>query len=111
MDRSIFERFFSIGDVSVGPTICSLHTDGDWLGTVKVYANKPEFFLQDKFTVVGVREFNNTITVDLYNALKYLSIDKTEFDRFINQIYLFEWEMTSEQPKPDVSNLKRRAYI
>jgi hypothetical protein len=111
MDRSIFERFFSIGHVSIGPTIISPIHDGNWLGSVQVHSNTEDIFLERKFTVVGVREFNNTITIDLFNALNYLSIDKTEFDRFINQIYLYEWESTTISPKPDVSNLKIRAYI
>lgn len=111
MDRIIFEKFFSIGHISVGPKIISHTTDGDWLGTVQIYPTTEDIFLNKKFTVVGVREFNNSITEDLYSALSYLSVNKVEFDRFINSIYVVEWESVSGQLKPDITNLLRRAYI
>lgn len=111
MDRDIFDRFFSLGEIKIGPTICSLHTDGDWLGTVNIYTTKKNVLLQGPLYVIGVREFNNAITEDLYNALKYLSIKKAEFDKFINEYYLFEWENSEEEKKPDVFRLQRRAYL
>lgn len=111
MDRDIFDRFFSLGEVKVGPTICSLGTDGDWLGTVNIYTTKKNILLEEPRYIIGIREFNNILTQDLYNALKYLSIKKVEFDKLINQYYLFEWENIKEEKKPDVSRLQRRAYI
>lgn len=111
MDRTIFEKFFSIGHITVGPTIISPISEGNWLGSVQIYSTNEDFFLEKKLTAVGVREFNNVITHELFNALNYLSINKTEFDRFINSLYLLEWESIENKHKPDISNLKRRAYI
>ena len=111
MINPIFNNFFSLGEVKVGPTICSEGQDGNWLGFVNVYSTKKDLFLKEKKCSVAIREFNNIITEELYDALTYLSIDKTEFDFFINNYYLFEWENCSDPKKPDVSLLKRRAYI
>jgi len=106
-----FEKFFSIGHVKVGPTICSLGVDGNWLGSVQIYSTNKDIFLEKKFTTVGIRDFNNSITEDLYNALQYLSIDKVKFDFFINGLFILEWESITEEKKPDISILKKRAYI
>jgi len=106
-----FEKFFSVGHVKVGPTICSIGVDGNWLGTVQIYSTQKDIFLKQKLTCVGVRDFNNTITEELYNALLYLSIDKVKFDQFINSLFIVEWESIDEPNKPDISTLKKRAYI
>ena len=111
MERYIFDKFFSLGEIKVGPTICSLGTDGDWLGTVNIYTTRKNVLLDKPNYIIGVREFNNVMTEDLYDALKYLSIKKDEFDKFINEYYLFEWENTKQEIKPDVSRLRKRAYF
>lgn len=111
MDRTLFHYFFSLGEIKVGPTICSLGTDGDWLGTVYLYKTTNNVLLEEPRYVIGVREFNNAMTEDLYNALNYLSIKKAEFDKLVNEYYLWEWENIKEEKKPDVFRLQRRAYI
>ena len=111
MVNQIFQKFFSIGYISVGPTICSLSSDGNWLGTAHIFSTNKDIFLEKKFSVVGIREYNNTITEELYNALLFLSIDKSDFDLFINELFILEWESTNTEKKPDIDRLKRRAYI
>ncbi len=106
-----FEKFFSVGHVKVGPTICSIGVDGNWLGSVQIYSTQKDIFLKQKFTCVGIRDFNNTISEELFNALQYLSIDKVRFDYFINSLFIVEWESIDEPNKPDISTLKKRAYI
>ncbi len=106
-----FEKFFSVGHVKVGPTICSIGVDGNWLGSVQIYSTQKDIFLKNKFTCVGIRDFNNTISEELFNALQYLSIDKVRFDYFINSLFIVEWESIDEPNKPDISTLKKRAYI
>ncbi len=107
----LFEKFFSVGHVKVGPTICSIGVDGNWLGSVQIYSTQKDIFLKNKFTCVGIRDFNNSITEELYSALQYLSIDKVKFDQFINSLFIVEWESIDEPNKPDISTLKKRAYI
>lgn len=107
----IFQKFFSVGHVSIGPTIVSPHLDGSWLGSVQIYSTTKDIFLEKKYTCVGIREFNNSITEEFYNALNYLSIDKVRFDYFINNVYLMEWENCEGKIKPDISVFKKRAYI
>lgn len=109
MDRDIFNFFFYFGETKVGPTIYSLHTDGDWVGTVKLIPTKKNILLNNSHYIVGIREFNNSITDDLYNCLKYLAIKKSEFDRFINSYYMIEWE-SADSPKPDIWRLQHRMY-
>ncbi len=106
-----FEKFFSVGHVKVGPTICSIGVDGNWLGSVQIYSTQKDIFLKHKFTCVGIRDFNNTISEELFNALQYLSIDKVKFDYFINSLFIVEWDSIDEPNKPDISTLKKRAYI
>ncbi len=106
-----FEKFFSVGHVKVGPTICSIGVDGNWLGSVQIYSTQKDIFLKNKFTCVGIRDFNNTISEELFNALQYLSIDKVKFDYFINSLFIVEWDSIDEPNKPDISTLKKRAYI
>ena len=106
-----FEKFFSVGHVKVGPTICSIGVDGNWLGSVQIYSTQRDIFLKNKFTCVGIRDFNNTISEELFNALQYLSIDKVKFDYFINSLFIVEWDSIDEPNKPDISTLKKRAYI
>jgi hypothetical protein len=107
----LFEKFFSVGHVKVGPTICSIGVDGNWLGSVQIYSTQRDIFLKNKFTCVGIRDFNNTISEELFNALQYLSIDKVKFDYFINSLFIVEWDSIDEPNKPDISTLKKRAYI
>lgn len=106
-----FEKFFSIGNISVGPTIHSCGSDGAWLGSIQIFSTTNDIFLERKYTVVGIREFNNAVTEEFFNALKYLSIDKVRFDYFINSLFIFEWENSQIDKKPDISNLIKRAYI
>ena len=106
----LFEKFFSIGDIKVGPTIISTATDGNWLGTAHIFSTNKDIFLTNKSCIVGIRDYNNTITQELYNALNYLSIDKTEFDYFMNGLFIREW-LGVDYPKPDISILRNRAYI
>lgn len=107
----LFEKFFSVGNIKVGPTIISpFNVDGDILGSIQIYSTNKDFFLEKKVTGVVIRELNNIITEELYSALKYLSIDKSQFDYFINQLYIFEWE-SAPNPKPNLDRLKNRAYI
>jgi hypothetical protein len=106
-----FEKFFSVGHVKVGPTICSIGVDGNWLGSVQIYSTQKDIFLKNKLTCVGIRDFNNTISEELFNALQYLSIDKVKFDYFINSLFIVEWDSIDEPNKPDISTLKKRAYI
>lgn len=107
----LFEKFFSVGDIKIGPTIISpFNVDGNILGTIQIYSTKKDIFLEKKVTGVVIRELNNTITEELYSALQYLSIDKVKFDYFMNQLYIIEWE-SAPSPKPDVDVLKKRAYI
>ncbi len=107
----LFEKFFSVGYVKVGPTIVTTGVDGNWLGSVQIYSTQKDIFLKDKFTCVGIRDFNNSITEELYSALQYLSIDKVRFDYFINGLFILEWESIEDTKKPDISTLKKRAYI
>lgn len=111
MVEQIFQKFFSVGHISVGPTICSLSHDGNWLGSVQIISTNKDIFLERKFTVVGIRDYNNSITEELYNALTYLAIDKVKFDYFINNLFIIECESSSEEKKPDISILKKRGYI
>lgn len=106
-----FEKFFSIGSVKIGPTIISLSTEGNILGNIQLVSTQKDIFLPNKITGVIIREFNNTISQDLYNALQYLSIDKVKFDLYMNELFILEWESSNEIKKPDISNLRRRAYI
>lgn len=110
MDRIIFDKFFCLGEVYVGPEIISPSYDGNWLGKVRVIPTKNNVLIQESF-FVGVREFNNVVTEDLFNSLKYLSIEKSEFDRFVNKYYLIEWESTNITPKPNISSFLQRAYL
>ena len=84
----LFEKFFSVGDIKIGPTIISpYNVDGNILGYIQIYSTKKDIFLEKKVTGVVIRELNNTITEELYSALQYLSIDKVKFDYFVNQLY------------------------
>ena len=107
----VFENFFSVGHISVGPTIISQSVLGNYLGAVQIYSTKKDIFLKNKLTSVGIRDYDNMISEDLSNAFKYLSIDKNEFDYFINNLFILEWESISNKIKPDISNLKKRHYI
>lgn len=110
MDIEIFHKFFYLGEIKVGPTILSIHSDGDWLGTCYIHPTKKNILVNEDQFVIGIREFNNTITEDLYNSLKYISIKKSEFDKFINEKFLIEWEQLEDPTKPDVYRLKNRWY-
>lgn len=106
-----FEKFFSIGPITIGPTIISLSTDGNVLGKIQLLSTRKDIFLSNKMSTVLIREFNNCVSEDLFNALQYLSIDKVKFDFFMNQLFILEWESNNEFNKPDISILKKRAYI
>lgn len=110
MDRITFDKFFSLGHISVGPTIFSPSHDGNWLGSVQIISTNKNIFLERKITVVGIRDYNNSITEELYSALTYLAVDKVKFDYFINNLFIMEWE-SAPNPKPNVDVLKKRAYI
>lgn len=108
----ILQKFFSLGQIKVGPTIISpLASEGNFLGSIQILSTKKDFFLEKKETVVLIRDYNNTITEELFTALQYLSIDKVLFDYYMNSIYLMEWETCEMENKPDISSLRRRAYI
>ena len=111
MVNQIFQKFFSIAHISVGPTICSLSSDGDWLGTVHILSTNKDIFLEKKFSVVGIREFNNSVTEELYNAFLFLSIDKKDFDFFINELFILEWESITNEKKPNIDRLRKRIYL
>ncbi len=64
----LFEKFFSVGYVKVGPTIVTTGVDGNWLGSVQIYSTQKDIFLKDKFTCVGIRDFNNSITEELWGC-------------------------------------------
>jgi len=110
MDRTIFDRYFSLGEVTVGPTIFSDTHEGNYLGKVKVYSTKKNIFLKSMFTFVYVSEYKNTITEDLNFALKNLDIEKKEFEKFINYYYLIEWQTCYDLTKPDISYFLQRNY-
>ena len=108
----IFQKFFALGHIKVGPTIISpLAVEGNFLGSIQIFPTKKNIFLENNQTVVLIRDFNNTISTDLSTALQYLSIDKTDFDFFMNELFIFEWESIDNQIKPDISILRKRAYI
>jgi hypothetical protein len=107
-----FEKFFSIGSIKVGPTIISpFSPDGNMLGSIELLSTEKDIFLPNKKSGIIIREFNNSISEDLYNALQYLSIDKVKFDYYMNELFIMEWESYEEKNKPDISVLKKRAYI
>jgi hypothetical protein len=106
-----FEKFFSIGSINIGPTIVSISQDGNILGSIQLISTEKDIFLPNKSSGIIIREFNNTISQDLFNALQYLCIDKVKFDYYMNELFILEWESSDEIKKPDISNLKRRAYI
>ncbi len=109
--NEVFSKFFSIGHVKLGPQITSVNCDGDWLGSVFIFSTKKDIFLKNGQTIVGIREYNNSVTEEFYTALTFLSMSKEEFDYLINKYFLQEWDCSDELKKPDVSNLKKRAYI
>lgn len=111
MDRIIFDKFFCLGEVYVGPEIISPSYDGNWLGKVRIIPTKYNILMGKQSVFVGVREFNNVITEDLFNTLNYLSIEKSEFDKLVNKYYLIEWESTKMNPKPNISSFIHRAYL
>lgn len=107
-----FEKFFSIGHIKIGPTIISpLASEGNMLGQIQLISTLKDIFLPNKNTTVIIRDFNNTISQDLYTALQYLSIDKVKFDYYMNELFIMEWESSHEKNKPDISVLRKRAYI
>lgn len=114
IDRDIFDIFFSVAEVYVGPTIISPSSEGNWIGKVRIIPTKKNILIESKEIYVGIRVFNNTVTEEFYNALKYLAISKSEFDRFINHYYLMEWESTVSDYKPSVGNIEQfrnRIYL
>lgn len=111
MDRDVFDHFFCFGDVYIGPTILSSSDDGNWLGKVIIIPTKKNAFMESNNSYVGIREFNNLIDEELTTILKYLSIEKKEFDKFVNNYYLIEWQKSIYEKKPDISNLLIRSYL
>jgi len=111
IEREIFDRFFTLSNVSVGPEIISNGVDGNWLGSVIFSKTQKNILIKHDFCIIGIREFNNSCTEEFYSALNYLSIQKSELDKFVNQIYLMEWEILETSKKPNIDNLRRRAYL
>lgn len=109
MDRRLFDKFFSLGHISVGPTVIT--PDGNWVGKVQIFSTKNDFFLNNKVTLIGVKEFENVVSEDMCNALKYLCIEKNDFDRFITKCYIIEWESMESNSKPDISLLRKNVYL
>lgn len=110
MDRIIFDKFFSLGEVYVGPQIISPSHDGNWLGRVRIVPTKYNVFM-DKESYIGIREYNNVIDEKVFDLLKYISIKKSDFDKFINSYYLIEWESSKMEHKPNISSFIRRGYL
>ena len=110
MDRTIFDRYFSLGEVSVGPTIISGSVEGNYIGKVKVYSTKKNIFFESRHSFVYIRDYYNTLTEELNFALKNLSIEHKEFEKFINDYYLIEWQTCFDNNKPDVSSLLLRNH-
>lgn len=108
MNRGIFDVFFTLCEVSVGPTIISPTDGGNWIGRVKIIGTEKNILLKTKEQYIGIREYKTVLSDDVYNVLKYLTIEKSKFDYFINQYYLFEWENSDSKNKPDISCFKKR---
>lgn len=108
MNRRVFDNFFSLCEVSVGPTIITAGLGGCWLGTVKIVGTYKNTLIKSKTQYIAIREFHNVYSEELLNALKYLSIEKSDFDDLITKYYLFEWENSDFEPKPNVISVKNR---
>jgi hypothetical protein len=106
----VFNKFFNLGEVYVGPTVFGID-GGSWIGKVRIIPTKHNFFMTKKEYFVWIREFKNEISEDIEKTLLYTSLDREEFDNFINKYYMLEWESVKSENKPNISSFVGRVYL
>jgi len=109
MNQKIFDTFFRVGEIKIGPTVMSLNTHGDTLGKVYLHpTDKNLFFSNEDYVVISINKFYCSYVWKLYDILPYIGISESELDRYMCELYIDEWEKSENPQKPRIDYLKQR---
>ena len=103
MNHTLFNKFFQIGKVKVGPTVCRFYHGADQIGTIEIKPTTKNPILTDGYCV-AVQEDEIGFQPEVRRALYLLGIDLKELQKYLLSLYYEYWKNDENPKKPTLNH-------
>jgi hypothetical protein len=103
MNHLLFNKFFQIGKVKIGPTVVRFYHGSNQIGTIEIKPTSNNPILEDGYCV-AINEDEVSFQPEIKRCLYLMGVDLCELKMYLLSLYYEYWKKETNPKKPDLSS-------